>query len=111
MLELNITKEDLKLYLTSGYLIFTKPIQGVRLGAAFVADTDGGDAEVLLLPPNRAERQSLALFTKSPTLEEHFKTAVLLFTDGTGDDLWSQIQSNPTQKKKAGSRLADRPGV
>ncbi len=108
VLELNIAKEDVKVYLTSGYLIFTKPIQGVRLGAAFVADTDGGDAEVLLLPPTRSERQSLALFTKAPNLEEHFKVAVFLFTDGTGDDLWSQIQSNPAQKKKpeAGELIA-----
>jgi Peptidase family M1 domain len=108
VLEFNFSKEDLKIYLTSGYLTFTKPVHGERLGAAFVADADGGDAEVLLLPPTRSERQSLANFTKSPNLEEHFKAAVFLFTDGTGDELWRQLQSNPGQKKKpeAGELIA-----
>jgi hypothetical protein len=108
VLELNFAKEDLKIYLTSGYLMFTEPIAGVRVGAAFVADSDAGDAEVLLLPPTRSERQSLAIFTKSPNLEEHFRAAAFLFTDGTADDLLTQIQSNPARKKspEAGALIA-----
>src|SRR5579871_3840417 len=31
--ELNLSKEDIKLYLSSGYLIFAKPIAGFRQGA------------------------------------------------------------------------------
>jgi hypothetical protein len=99
VLELNFAKEDLKIYLTSGYLMFTAPIAGVRVGAAFVADSDAGDAEVLLLPPTRGERQSLVNFIKSPNLEEHFSAAAFLFTDGTADDLLTQLQSNPARKK------------
>lgn len=103
VLDLSFSKEDLKIYLTSGYLIFSQPVAGVRLGAAFVADSDAGDAELLLLPPTRAERQSLATFTKSPNLNEHFKTATFLFTDGTGEDLLSELQSAPQQKKSPGA--------
>ena len=40
---------------------------------------------MLLLPPTRSERSSLATFTNSPNLEEHFKSAAFVFTDGTGD--------------------------
>lgn len=99
VIELNFTKEDLKVYLNSGYLIFAKPIGGVRSGAVFVANSEAGDAEVLLLPPVRSERLSLATFTESPNLDEHFKAAALIFTDGTAADLLAQIQSSPSAKK------------
>ncbi len=104
VLDLNFNKEDVKVYLASGYLIFTKPVfsksnQGTHLGAVFVASADGGDADILLLPPTRSERSSLAAFTNSPNLEEHFKSAAFVFTDGTGDDLLAQLQDNPASKK------------
>ncbi len=99
VLDLNFAKEDLKIYLASGYLIFAKPIAGAHLGAIFVTSVEAGDADVLLLPPTPSERASLAKFTNSPTLEEHFKAAALIFTDGTGDQLLAQLQSNPTAKK------------
>src|ERR1700733_8279492 len=107
VLDLNFNKEDVKVYLASGYLIFTKPVfsnqsnsnQGTHLGAVFVASADGCDADVLLLPPTRSERSSLATFTNSPNLEEHFKSAAFVFTDGTGDDLLAQLQNNPASKK------------
>ncbi len=99
VLDLNFNKEDVKVYLASGYLVFTKPIRGTHLGAIFVASADGGDADVLLLPPTRSERSSLATFTNSPNLEEHFKSAAFVFTDGTGDALLAQLQNNPASKK------------
>ncbi len=99
MIDLNFNKEDVKIYLGAGYLIFTNQIHGTRLGAVFIASADGGDADVLLLPPTRSERASLATFTNSPNLEEHFKSAAFVFTDGTGDDLLAQLQNNPSAKK------------
>lgn len=110
VVDLNFSKEDLKVYLASGYLIFTKPIRGLRLGAIFVADEEGGDADVLLLPPTRSERASLATFTGSPNLEEHFKSAAFIFTDGTGDRLAAELQENPTAKKspEMGGLIAER---
>ena len=97
--DLNFAKEDLKIYLGSGFLIFAKPIRGSHLGAMFVANAEAGDADVLLLPPTRSERSSLAKFTNSPTLEEHFKVAAFIFTDGTGDQLLTKLQDNPAAKK------------
>ncbi|HEX5228922.1 MAG TPA: M1 family aminopeptidase [Bryobacteraceae bacterium] len=99
VIDVNFTKEDIKVYLASGYLIFTKPVEGARLGAFFVATADGGDADILLLPPTRSERASLATFTKSPNLDEHFKSAALVFTDGTGEELLAQLQANAAAKK------------
>jgi hypothetical protein len=97
--DLRLAKEDIKIYLTDGHLIFAKPVAGRRIAAVFVADTDGGDGEVILMPPDRAERRSLAAFIHSPNLDEHFRTAVFLFT---GDDyaaLVSQMAENPFNRK------------
>ena len=96
--ELNFAKEDVKVYLTSGYLIFAKPVEGVRYGAVFVAAGEAADAEILLLPPTRAERMSLASFSGSPNLDQHFKSATFLFTDGTGEELLTRIQSDASRK-------------
>ena len=98
VLELNFSKEDLKVYFTSGYIAFAKPINGVRHAAVFTAQVEGGDAEVLLLPPVRSERLSLANFTGSPNLEEHFKTSLLIFTDSTAADLLAHIQDSGAKK-------------
>ncbi|MGH9631511.1 MAG: hypothetical protein ACRD7E_24665, partial [Bryobacteraceae bacterium] len=96
--EINFAKEDLRFYLTDGYLIFGKPVNGQRLSAVFTADTEGGDAEVLVMPPHRSERMSLAAFTHSPNLNEHFLSAVLLFTDDTANGLLEQIASREISK-------------
>jgi hypothetical protein len=110
VLDLNFNREDVKVYLASGYLVFSKPVRGARLGAVFVANSEGGDADVLLLPPTRSERSSLVTFTNSPNLEEHFKSAAFVFTDGTGDDLLTQLQNNPASKKSPdmGGLIAER---
>jgi len=99
VIELNFVKEDLKIYLNSGFIIFSKPVSGVRSAAVFVANEEGGDAELLIMPPVRSERLSLSTFTNSPNLNEHFKTAVLIFSDDTAAQLLTQIQANPSMKK------------
>lgn len=85
-------RNEVRLFLTDGVLIFRKPVNGVRTGAVFVASEAIEDAEVLMIPPNRMERRSLASFTGSPNLDEHFKSAVFLFTDGTGEAWLDQLQ-------------------
>jgi hypothetical protein len=107
--ELNFSRQDLKIFLTSGYLIFARPINGVRTGAIFATETEGGDAEVMLLPPLRSERLSLASFTESPNLNEHFKAALLLFTDDTAAELERMVHAAGASKKNAdvGHLLAD----
>ncbi len=97
--ELNFTKEDLRFYLTDGFLIFAKPVEGVRGAAVFAVDAEGGDAELLLFPPNRSERLSLANYAGSPNLSEHFSTAVFVFTDDTYARLAEQIRGRETIRK------------
>ena len=92
--ELTLQRDDLRFYFTEGWIILGKPVNGRRYTALFVQDTDGGDAEVLLMPPSRGERFSLSKFTGSPTLNEHFSVAVIVFTDATADDLWSAAESS-----------------
>src|SRR5256714_12291211 len=97
--DLTLTREDLRIYLTDGHLIFSKPVAGRRLAAVFSADVDGGDGEVILLPPDRAERRSLAAYTGSPNLDEHIRGALFLFTGDVYDQLQSQLPLNPGNRK------------
>ncbi len=89
--DLAFSKEDLRFYFTDGYLIFGKSVDGRRRSAVFAAEVEAGDAEILVFPPTRSERMSLALATKSPNLNEHFKLAVMLFSDDTYEVLSRQI--------------------
>lgn len=91
--DLRLAHEDLKLYFTDGYLIFARPVAGRVVAAVFSAENEGGDAEVLVMPPDRGERMSLASFIKAPNLNEHFRTALLLFSDDSGQRLLSQIEA------------------
>jgi hypothetical protein len=57
----------------------------------FGGGEDPGDGELLLQPPRRDERQSLAKFIKTPNFDEHFQTAIFTFTDGTATALRSEL--------------------
>ena len=107
--ELNFAKEDLKVYLASGYLMFSKPIGGFRHTAVFATAGEAADAEVLLMPPSHSERLSLATFTESPNLEEHFKAAAFIFTDNTAEELLARMHADPPAQKtpELGHVIAD----
>ena len=91
-----LSRGDIKLYFTEGTLAFTTPTLDKRIAAVFTTTfAEGGDAEVLVLPPQRSERASLAAFTKSPNLDEHFTTAVFFFSDDTVREVLAQVQKNP----------------
>jgi hypothetical protein len=107
--DLEISQEDAQFYLTDGYLIFGKPVNGAPVSAVFSADVESGDAEVLLLPPNRSERKSLAGYTGSPNLDEHFTTAVFLFTEAQARGLAEQIRAKGEARNspEVGALLAD----
>lgn len=96
--DLEITQDEARIYLTDGYLMFGKSVKGAPLTAVFSADTDGGDAEVLLLPPDRSERRSMAAYTGAPNLNEHFTQAAFIFTDSTAQSLLEQIGSAGAKK-------------
>jgi Peptidase family M1 domain len=109
--DLSFQKEDIRVYLTDGYLIFSKPVAGFPRSAVFTAEVEGGDGEVLLLPPTRSERESLALFTKSANLDEHFRAALMLFTDGSASALAARIrETNGRKAPEMGSILAEKWG-
>jgi len=107
--DLQINKDDLHFYLTDGYLIFGKPVGGFRTTAVFTTDVEAGDAELLLLPPDRSERRSLAAYTGSPNLNEHFSAAVLLFGDDTYDNLMKQIHASEFNRRRpeVGAAMAE----
>jgi hypothetical protein len=106
---LELTRGDIKLYLTEGTLAFTIPCLGKRVAAVFTtAYAEAGDAEVLILPPRRSERASLAGFAKTPNLDEHFTSAVFFFSDDTAEEVLAQLQENPRHSSASEvSRLAD----
>lgn len=79
--------EDIHLSLNDGTISFTQAVDGHVTGAFF-----SGDAELLLIPPDRAERASLALFTKSAVLEEQFTTAYFRFDEDLPDELSASLR-------------------
>lgn len=107
--ELTLVKEDVRIFLTDGYLIFAHPLNGKRLSAMFSAETEGGDGEILMLPPHRGERRSLASFTKSPNLSEHISSALMIFTDDTAAALLAEIERTGAKRsEEMGVLLSDR---
>ena len=107
--EVRFSREDARFYLTEGILIFGKPVNGVPLSAVFSADVEGGDAELLVMPPYRSERQSLTSFTGSPNFDEHFQSGAFIFSDDTAADLLKLILAHGTPRKRPeqGVLLAD----
>ena len=97
--DLSLIQEDVKLYFNEGYLIFSKPVNGERLSAVFSADVEDGDAETVLIPPYRSERQSLARFTNSPNMDEHFRAAVLILSSGPAEALRNSILNQGRGRK------------
>ena len=97
--DLTIAREDARFYLTDGYLIFAKPVGEARIAAVFTADVEGGDAEVLLMPPTRSERRSLASYSGSPNLDEHFDAAVFVFSDDSYAEVTAALRANPFNRK------------
>lgn len=77
-----IDRPNFHLDFDDGTLAFTSDICGRITGAMFE-----GDGEILLRPPNRVERESMALFTGMAMLEEPFTSAYLRFNDDTADQL------------------------
>jgi hypothetical protein len=113
--DLHFQRGDARIYLTEGWLIFAQVLEhgaqpGTRrIGAVFVAAESGDDGEILLRPPDRSNRASLAEATGSPNLNEHFSMAVLLFTDRTAEELLEQIhRGEPKKSLEMGQVLAGR---
>jgi len=107
--DLALPKDEIRLFFTDGYLIFAKPVAGVRMSAVFTAEVEAGDAELLVLPPNRGERRSLASYIGAPNLDEHLAAAVLIFSDDSYAKLTEQIRQNDANRKspEMGAMMAE----
>ncbi len=82
---------------TSGEIYFLAPVHGRNVGAVFI-----GEGEISLIPPNDAEKKSLAIFTDSPELKEQFTQLVMMFTDKT----FEEVKNSPNVKWSAGTNGA-----
>ena len=80
--EASLERAACHITLDDGTIAFTQDVAGHVTGAFFE-----GDGEVLLVPPDRVERGSMALFTGAAILEENFVTAYLRFNDDTFAEL------------------------
>jgi hypothetical protein len=74
--EVSFDREDLHISLSDGTVALMHAIDGHVTGALFE-----GVGDVLMIPPTRAERTSLALFTGAAVLEQRFSTAYFRFID------------------------------
>ncbi|HXE13513.1 MAG TPA: M1 family aminopeptidase [Bryobacteraceae bacterium] len=100
--DLRLTRGGFTIYLTEGLLAFTKPVGSEVVAAAFTTSgVDAGDAEFIVTPPNRGERASLAYFTKTPNLDEHFSQAIFLFTDQLRMETLRHMQQTEVKKAAA----------
>jgi Peptidase family M1 domain len=84
--DLSIDRAAIHITLNDGTIAFTGDVSGRVTGAFFE-----GDGEILLSPPNRYERASMALFTGGAILEERFSTAYFRFNDDTFTELLPSI--------------------
>ena len=80
-----IDRGPIHLSFDDGTIVFTHDVEGHVTGALFL-----GDGDILLRPPNAAERASLALFTDAAILEEDFSLAYLRFND----DVYAELRSS-----------------
>jgi len=106
--DLFLERDDIKLHFSDGFLLFADPLDGRTMAALFLAATDTGEGEIIVLPPTRSERQSMARFLNAPILQEHIRTAMMFFTDDTAEVLRRAMAENPYNRAdpEAGEKLA-----
>ena len=78
----SLDRPGVHLTFSDGEIAFIREVNGHITGAFFE-----GEGDVLVLPPTRAERASLGLFTGTPSLNEKFTSAYLRFNDASFDEL------------------------
>jgi len=86
--EAALDRASLHITLDDGTIAFTENVGGHITGAFFK-----GYGEILLAPPNKVERDSMALFTGGAILEEGFSTAYFRFNDDVYRELQPHLRS------------------
>ncbi len=108
--DLFLERDDVKLYFTDGYLIFADPVRGGvgdgrEVTALFLADKPSDQGEILLIPPNPQERESLTRHIGDAVLNQKFRSALMLFTDDTArllrDDIAAGASAVPDPERGA----------
>lgn len=84
---LTLTRDRIRITLLDGMIQFTAPANGIVFGAAFK-----GTGRIEIAPPNAAEGQQLALFTKQQILNMLFSEATFSFTDGTFEEVAKEVK-------------------
>jgi len=80
--DVSLDRAGFHISLDDGVIAFTASVAGRVTGALFE-----GDGEILLTPPNQAERASMMLQTGAAILEERFSGAYFRFNDDTYEQL------------------------
>lgn len=80
--EASLDHDQVHITLEDGTIAFTEDVDERVTGAFFI-----GEGEVLIVPPDQAERASMTLFTGAAVLEEKFGSAYFRFNDDTYSDL------------------------
>ena len=91
----SLNRSSIQLSFEDGTIAFTHDVMGRITGAFFV-----GEGEILLPPPNEAERQSMSLFTGMAILEERFATAYLRFNDDVANELAPDLRPAKEDKQE-----------
>jgi Peptidase family M1 domain len=74
----SLDRADMHITLLDGTIAFTEDVMGRVTGALFE-----GEGDILVVPPNRAERASVGLFAGTAVLEEEFNGGYFRFDDDT----------------------------
>ena len=105
--DLALAREDIKLYLADGFVMLLQTArQAARWPPLFWAEVEAAMAKSSSFPPPPGERQSLVRFTESPNLNEHFKSAVLIFTDGTAAEIEEFLRTAPPSRRRKWARCS-----
>jgi hypothetical protein len=80
--DLTLERGGAVFHFDAGSFYFYTPVEGHVTGAVFE-----GKGSFTLAPEQKSEQKSLALLTKSPTMNQDFSTLVLRFTDGTAEEI------------------------
>lgn len=99
----SLARDRVRITLLDGTIQFTAPANGIVFGAAFK-----GSGRIEIAPPNAAESQQLALFTKQQTLNLTFTEATFSFTDGTFEEIAKQVKWTNAGDNSLAQLYADR---
>jgi hypothetical protein len=90
--DLHLRRDVVSLTLFEGELAFLAPLDGKITGVVFA-----GRGRIIALPPDPAERRSIAHFVGVPLLDQAVSRAYIRFTDDTASELLSQLHEANAQ--------------